>query len=87
MALASASAGPYTEKVRESQLGLDLANVKCVDAKGLELQLDNLHLSTPAEVQLGEMLAGLFLQNRPDPLTSAPKRFRNYVGDLPLKRC
>ncbi|XP_058222418.1 probable carbohydrate esterase At4g34215 [Rhododendron vialii] len=71
VALASESAGPYTEKVREAQLGLDLANVKCVDAKGLELQSDNLHLSTPAEVQLGKMLAGSFLQNRPNPLTNS----------------
>ncbi|KAH7856183.1 hypothetical protein Vadar_033647 [Vaccinium darrowii] len=61
VALAS-SAGPFLEEVREAQLGLDLENVKSIDAKGLELEPDNLHLTTPAQVQLGEMLASSFLQ-------------------------
>ncbi|XP_058223937.1 probable carbohydrate esterase At4g34215 [Rhododendron vialii] len=68
--VALAQAGPFLEIVREAQLGLDLANVKCVDAQGLELEPDHLHLTTAAQVQLGEMLAGSFLQNRPAPLTN-----------------
>ncbi|KAF5943018.1 hypothetical protein HYC85_020660 [Camellia sinensis] len=64
VALASGQ-GPYIEKVREAQLGIDLANVKCVDAKGLQLEPDHLHLTTQAQVQLGEMLANAFLQTLP----------------------
>ncbi|KAI8004265.1 putative carbohydrate esterase [Camellia lanceoleosa] len=66
VALASGQ-GPYIEKVREAQLGIDLANVKCVDAKGLQLEPDHLHLTTQAQVQLGEMLANAFLQTLPTP--------------------
>lgn len=80
MALASAQ-GPYIEKVREAQLGLDLPNVKCLDAKGLELGPDHVHLTTPAQVQLGEMLARSFLRTRPSPLkNSAPNR-RRFGGN------
>ncbi|KAF7138222.1 hypothetical protein RHSIM_Rhsim07G0224600 [Rhododendron simsii] len=67
VAIASAQ-GPFIEKVREAQLRLDLANVKCVDAKGLELGRDHLHLTTSAEAQLGGMLAGSFLRTRPRPI-------------------
>ncbi|PPS19101.1 hypothetical protein GOBAR_AA01411 [Gossypium barbadense] len=51
----------YMEKVREAQLGIDLPNVICVDAKGLALKEDNLHLTTEAQVKLGHMLADAFL--------------------------
>ncbi|XP_058223279.1 probable carbohydrate esterase At4g34215 [Rhododendron vialii] len=60
VALASAQ-GHFLEQVRGAQLGLDLENVKCVDAQGLELEPDNLHLTTRAEVQLGMILADSFL--------------------------
>jgi len=53
----------WLEKVRESQLGIELANVVCVDAKGLELKEDNLHLTTEAQVKLGNMLADAYLKN------------------------
>ncbi|KAL8130930.1 hypothetical protein AgCh_007017 [Apium graveolens] len=53
--------GPYVEEVREAQLGSKLPNVWCIDAKGLQLQADGLHLSSPAQVQLGKMLADAFL--------------------------
>ncbi|KAK8477670.1 hypothetical protein V6N13_085641 [Hibiscus sabdariffa] len=59
--VAIASGGEYMEKVREAQLGIDLPNVTCVDAKGLPLKEDNLHLTTEAEVSLGRMLADAFL--------------------------
>lgn len=69
--------------MREAQLGMNLPNVKCVDAKGLPLEPDNLHLTTPSQVQLGEMLADAFLQYLPGPIMSnAPKRFHNFVLDF-----
>ncbi|KAG5542079.1 hypothetical protein RHGRI_021809 [Rhododendron griersonianum] len=68
--VALARAGPFLDIVREVQLGLDLPNVKCIDARGLELKPDHLHLTTAAEVQLGERLAGSFLENRPALLTN-----------------
>ncbi|CAK9154813.1 unnamed protein product [Ilex paraguariensis] len=66
VALASGE-GSYIEEVREAQLGIDLPNVRCVDAKGLQLQPGNLHLSTFAQVRLGEMLANAYLQILPSP--------------------
>ncbi|KAI3991171.1 hypothetical protein MKX01_022392 [Papaver californicum] len=53
----------WLEKVRESQLRIDMPNVVCVDAKGLELKEDNLHLTTEAQVKLGNMLADAYLRN------------------------
>ncbi|KAL3734874.1 hypothetical protein ACJRO7_024105 [Eucalyptus globulus] len=55
--------GPFTDTVRKVQLGLDLPNVRTVDAKGLPLGPDRLHLTTPAQVRLGQMLADAFLQS------------------------
>ncbi|KAD2393128.1 hypothetical protein E3N88_40105 [Mikania micrantha] len=55
--------GKYTEVVREAQKSINLANVVCVDAKGLELKDDHLHLTTEAQVQLGHMLADGYLAN------------------------
>lgn len=51
----------FLEKIREIQKGIDLPNVVCVDAKGLPLREDNLHLTTEAQVQLGHMLAHAYL--------------------------
>ncbi|PWA68486.1 acetylesterase [Artemisia annua] len=51
VALASGE-GPYIETVIEAQLRIKLPNVMTVDAKGLQLQPDGLHLSTPAQVQV-----------------------------------
>ncbi|KAL3514442.1 hypothetical protein ACH5RR_027159 [Cinchona calisaya] len=51
VALASGE-GPYIEIVREAQLGIELPDVRCVDAKGLLLQPDGLHLSAQAEASL-----------------------------------
>ncbi|KAJ0641140.1 putative sialate O-acetylesterase domain, SGNH hydrolase superfamily [Helianthus annuus] len=53
--------GKYIEVVREAQKAIDLPNVVCVDAKGLELKEDHLHLTTTAQVQLGHMLADAYL--------------------------
>lgn len=63
VALASGE-GKFTEEVRKAQLEMDIPNVKSVDAKGLRLQADNLHLTTASEVQLGLMLAQAFLTSK-----------------------
>ncbi|CAO2833961.1 unnamed protein product [Amaranthus hypochondriacus] len=60
VALASGE-GKFIEKVREAQLGIKLANVKCVDAKGLRVGYDHLHLTTMSQVHLGLMLARSYL--------------------------
>lgn len=84
MALASGN-GPYVDVVRKAQLGIDLPNVRCVDAKGLQLDPDGLHLSTGAQVRLGRMFADAFLQiMAPLPVQSsgANKRFHTFFLDL-----
>ncbi|XVF36341.1 hypothetical protein REPUB_Repub19eG0050100 [Reevesia pubescens] len=81
VALASGK-GLYIEEVREAQLNIGLLNVKCVDAKGLPLEPDGLHLTTPAQVRLGEMLADAFLRFKPSSLSSnhAPTSFSSFVS-------
>ncbi|KAI3684673.1 hypothetical protein L6452_33898 [Arctium lappa] len=64
VALASGE-GAYVEMVREGQLGMDLVNLRTIDAKGLNLEPDGLHLTTPSQVLLGNMLANAFMQTRP----------------------
>ncbi|KAK7390951.1 hypothetical protein VNO78_19178 [Psophocarpus tetragonolobus] len=59
--VALASGSDHIEKVREAQLAIDIPNVICVDAKGLQLKEDNLHLTTQAQIQLGHMLAQAYL--------------------------
>lgn len=59
VALASGQ-GPYVEAVRRAQFGVKLPYVTTIDAKGLQLSEDNLHLSTPGQVQLGAMFAKVF---------------------------
>ncbi|KAJ0733326.1 putative sialate O-acetylesterase domain, SGNH hydrolase superfamily [Helianthus annuus] len=63
VALASGE-GPYIETVRKAQYEINLPNVMTVDAKGLLLEPDGLHLSTHAQVQVGKMLADAMLQSR-----------------------
>ncbi|CAI9095802.1 OLC1v1031823C1 [Oldenlandia corymbosa var. corymbosa] len=53
----------YLEVIRQAQLHTDLPNVKCVDAMGLQLQPDNIHLSTCGEIALGNLLADAFINN------------------------
>ncbi|OVA02062.1 protein of unknown function DUF303 [Macleaya cordata] len=78
VALASGQ-GPFVEVVRKAQLELDLPNVWCVDADGLPLESDSLHLTTQAQVRLGQMLAESFfmktVQQQSRPISNdAPKR-------------
>ncbi|OIT22674.1 PREDICTED: probable carbohydrate esterase At4g34215 [Nicotiana attenuata] len=53
--------GPYIEELRAAQLGINISNVIKFDAKGLEMSRDGIHLTTPAQVQLGRMFAHAFL--------------------------
>ncbi|CAI9757895.1 unnamed protein product [Fraxinus pennsylvanica] len=58
--------GPYLETVRKAQLGLNLPNVLCVDAKGLHVKFnDRGLLSTLSQVYVGKMLADAFLHIAP----------------------
>jgi Carbohydrate esterase, sialic acid-specific acetylesterase len=43
------------------QLGLNLPNLVCVDAMGLQLNSDHLHLTTNSQVKLGKMLAEAYI--------------------------
>ncbi|KAL6885582.1 hypothetical protein ACP4OV_010361 [Aristida adscensionis] len=54
--------GNYTDIVREAQKNVNLPNVILVDAMGLPLRDDQLHLSTEAQLQLGDMLAQAYLK-------------------------
>ncbi|XP_044475162.1 probable carbohydrate esterase At4g34215 [Mangifera indica] len=85
VALASGE-GTFVDIVREAQLGSDLPNVECVDAKGLPLEPDGLHLSTPSQVRLGEMLADAFPESILSPTKAsgitgnAPTMFASYIS-------
>ncbi|KAL3530564.1 hypothetical protein ACH5RR_009886 [Cinchona calisaya] len=63
VALASGQ-GPYVDKVRKAQFKVHLPKVTSIDAKGLPMNPDNLHLSTVAQVQLGEMFTKSFASIR-----------------------
>ncbi|ESQ45190.1 hypothetical protein EUTSA_v10010602mg [Eutrema salsugineum] len=54
-------AGPYLDAVRKAQLKTELENVHCVDAMGLSLEPDRLHLTTSSQVRLGQMMADAFI--------------------------
>ena len=70
VALASTE-GRFIDMVREAQFATDLLNVRTVDAMGLALRLDNLHLTTESQVQLGKKMANAFLQFLPSHLSVA----------------
>ncbi|XP_054792738.1 probable carbohydrate esterase At4g34215 [Prosopis cineraria] len=67
VALASGE-GKYVEMVRKAQLGIKLPNVTCVDARGLRLKPDKLHLTTMSQVHLGINLARAYLASSPYPI-------------------
>lgn len=54
--------GQYVKEVRECQKGVNLPNLKTVDAMGLPFNADKLHLNTEAQIKVGHMLADAFLQ-------------------------
>jgi hypothetical protein len=49
--------------VRNAQLSINLPNVVTVDALGLALNEDHLHLRTESQVKLGESLAQAYTGN------------------------
>ncbi|KAJ1292620.1 hypothetical protein BS78_01G003900 [Paspalum vaginatum] len=53
--------GRFLDLVREAQRSVSLPNVRYVDAKGLPVAADYTHLTTPAQVHLGRMLANAYL--------------------------
>ncbi|EOY14358.1 Domain of Uncharacterized protein function (DUF303), putative [Theobroma cacao] len=61
--VALASGEAFVEIVRKAQMEINLPIVKCVDAKGLPLKADNLHLTTMGEVKVGLKLAHAFLDS------------------------
>lgn len=63
----------YMEKIREAQMGINLPNVVCVDAKGLELKEDHLHLTTGAQVKLGHILGEAY--------------FKHFAGSAQSSKC
>ena len=62
VALASGE-GPFVGIVRQAQIGINMSDVVCVDANGLPLETDHLHLTTQAQVRLGKMLADAYLSH------------------------
>lgn len=80
------------EQIRKAQVGINLPNVRTVDAKGLPVGMDYVHITTLAQVQLGQMLADAFLQTQTTQAvllpvdqtvtSNAPKCCSNFVLDL-----
>lgn len=54
--------GVLVDKVRECQKAVKLPNLKSVDAWGVPLQGDKVHLTVDAAIKVGQMLADAFLQ-------------------------
>ncbi|KAG7941840.1 hypothetical protein I3843_16G067600 [Carya illinoinensis] len=59
----SAGEGNFLRNVRDAQLNINLKNVVRVDAMGLTLLPDHLHLDTKSAVSIGQELADSFLHN------------------------
>lgn len=57
--------GEFVKEVRECQLGVNLPNLKKIDAMGLPFNADKLHLNLEAEIKVGHMLADAFLHFPP----------------------
>ncbi|KAL9237988.1 hypothetical protein vseg_012472 [Gypsophila vaccaria] len=75
--------GPYIEEVRQAQMGVDLLNFKTIDAMGLPLEPDKLHLTTPAQVYLGEKLADAFLKFLPTQEEPNPTNMLIHTNNAP----
>ncbi|KAK1321833.1 putative carbohydrate esterase [Acorus calamus] len=67
--------GPYKDIVRAAQKAINLPNVVTVDALGLQIAEDHVHLTTQAQVQLGKMLASAYMAHStasPQVLSTSP---------------
>ncbi|KAK4337889.1 hypothetical protein RND71_042376 [Anisodus tanguticus] len=68
--------GKFADIVRQAQIEVELSNVVKVDAKGLPLNPDGIHLTTAAQIRVGNMLADAFLSsNITSPRKSSEKVF------------
>ncbi|XP_049392790.1 probable carbohydrate esterase At4g34215 [Solanum stenotomum] len=54
----------FVNVVRQAQMDIDLPNVIKVDANGLPVESDGLHLTTQGQIQLGNMMAQAFLNTK-----------------------
>ncbi|PHT84611.1 hypothetical protein T459_13054 [Capsicum annuum] len=54
----------FVNVVRQAQMDIDLPNVIKVDAKGLPVGSDGIHLTTQGQIQLGNMMAQAFLTTK-----------------------
>ncbi|XP_051139577.1 probable carbohydrate esterase At4g34215 [Andrographis paniculata] len=61
VALASGMNSTGLNLIRKAQLAVNLPNVVTVDARGLPLQTDGLHLHRDGDLRLGQMLADAYL--------------------------
>lgn len=69
MGIASGS-GPYIEGVRRGQFGVEIGNVMTVEALGLSLEPDGLHLNTQSQVKLGGLLGDAYRRFPSHPMAS-----------------
>lgn len=53
----------FLEEVRRAQMAVNLPGVFYVDAKGLPLLQDNIHLNMHSQVQIGKMLADSYMNH------------------------
>ncbi|KAG5595054.1 hypothetical protein H5410_036286 [Solanum commersonii] len=55
--------GKFVDIVRQAQIDIELPNAVKVDANGLPLNPDGIHLTTAAQIRLANMLADAFLSS------------------------
>ncbi|CAL0327088.1 unnamed protein product [Lupinus luteus] len=84
VALASGQ-GSYLDIVRQAQLDIDLQNLRTVDAMGLPVEPKGLHLTTQAQVKLGQMMADSFIQFLPSPIPEHASPTRNNRNETLTK--
>lgn len=53
----------FLERIRQAQMSLNLPGVYYVDAKGLLLSEDSIHLTSEAQVRLGKMLGDVYIEH------------------------
>lgn len=61
--------GKFVHIVRQAQIDVEVPNAVKVDAKGLPLNPDGIHLTTAAQIRLANMLADAFLSSNFTPPT------------------
>ncbi|XP_060199396.1 probable carbohydrate esterase At4g34215 [Lycium barbarum] len=70
--------GKFVHVVRQAQMDIELPNVIKVDANGLPVGSDGIHLTTQAQVQLGNMMAQAFLNAKFQSVTFNSKQDISY---------